>query len=34
VWSTSFRATDLADIISNAPDENTPTAGDDQEACA
>ena len=34
VWATAFRATDLAATISTAPDENTDTAGDEQEACA
>jgi hypothetical protein len=34
VWTTAFRATDLAATISTAPDENSDIAGDEQEACA
>jgi hypothetical protein len=34
VWTTAFRAAELADTISTAPDENSDTAGDEQEACA
>ena len=34
VWSTVFRATDLATTASTAPDEHSDTTEDDQEACA
>jgi len=34
VWSIAFLATDLAATISTAPDENSDTAGNEQEACA
>jgi hypothetical protein len=34
VWSTAFRATDLADVASTAPDEPSDTKDDDEEACA
>ena len=34
VWSTAFRATDLAATASTAHDENSDTTDDEQEACA
>ena len=34
VWSTAFRATDLADTASTAHDENSDNTDDEQEACA
>ena len=34
VWSTAFRATDLADTASTAPDDNSQNTDDEQEACA